>query len=432
MAEAAAVKAEEATNGPDEPSVGATTEPDGGGGGGEAAAVPGAVPGAEPGAEPGAARGSSGPCVGDDCGNCDAANAGGGARKVLPPPTAWFNRSSWDRVNALAAATNLEIIFGLNSRARAATDTPWDGRYGQAELIDFAAAADPLRYPVAGFELGNEPDLFCRGNSTILPALLAKDFVALRKRLDKYKPVPGNSAGKPAYEPRRFRLLGPDTAGIGDRITNSTTGNPKAIYLHHFTQFATNLSKLDPPSPHASTPGKTHRRTLTEITFHQYYFKGPTADPSGRQFIDVGILDSLRPKIEIALAQVGGTTACLPATLLAGLRFSQGCRRCVPGQDRDGGSNVGRDFQCLRWRRAGPLGFVREHVRLGGQARDGGAARAEAGDAAGALLRGVGGSIGGRPLRTARGQWALPDAGLLGDGAVEAADGLARAYCARR
>ena len=122
--------------------------------------------------------------------------------------------------------------------------------------------------------------------------------------------MPGNSAGKPAYEPRRFRLLGPDTAGIGDHITNSTTGNPNAIYLHHFTQFATNLSKLDPPSPHPSTPGKTHRRTLTEITFHQYYFKGPTADPSGRQFIDVGILDSLRPKIEIALAQVARPLAC--------------------------------------------------------------------------------------------------------------------------
>ena len=73
---------------------------------------------------------------------------------------------------------------------------------------------------------------------------------------------------------------------------------------------ATNLSKLDPPSPHPSTPGKTHRRTLTEITFHQYYFKGPTADPSGRQFIDVGILDSLRPKIEIALAQVPVDPSC--------------------------------------------------------------------------------------------------------------------------
>ena len=43
MAEAAAVKAEEATNGPDEPSVGATTEPDDGGGGGGGGAGGGAA-----------------------------------------------------------------------------------------------------------------------------------------------------------------------------------------------------------------------------------------------------------------------------------------------------------------------------------------------------------------------------------------------------
>ena len=52
-------------------------------------------------------------CVGDDCGNCDAANSLGGAPpKALPAPTLWFNKSAWDRVNRMAAATNMEIIFG--------------------------------------------------------------------------------------------------------------------------------------------------------------------------------------------------------------------------------------------------------------------------------------------------------------------------------
>jgi len=41
-----------------------------------------------------------------------------------------------------------------------------------------------MKYPVAGFELGNEPDLFCRGNNSILPSLMAEDFIALRKHLD--------------------------------------------------------------------------------------------------------------------------------------------------------------------------------------------------------------------------------------------------------
>ena len=51
--------------------------------------------------------------MGGDCGNCDAANSLGGApRKLLPPPTLWFNKSAWDRVNRMAAATNMEIIFG--------------------------------------------------------------------------------------------------------------------------------------------------------------------------------------------------------------------------------------------------------------------------------------------------------------------------------
>lgn len=42
---------------------------------------------------------------------------------------------------------------------------------------------------------------------------------------------------------------------------------------------------------------------LSEIVFHQYYFKGPTADRSGDQFISVPILDSLRPKIMTAMAK---------------------------------------------------------------------------------------------------------------------------------
>ena len=54
-------------------------------------------------------------CVGDDCGNCDAANSLGGPRLALPAPTLWFNKSAWDRVNRMAAATNMEIIFGTKN-----------------------------------------------------------------------------------------------------------------------------------------------------------------------------------------------------------------------------------------------------------------------------------------------------------------------------
>ena len=223
---------------------------------------------------------SAGHCTGGDCGNCDAANGPNGPPPTeLPPAKEWFNRSAWRRINAFAAAAGLEIIFGLNSRARASTDSEWDGRFGMAELINWTAAQPLSEYPVVGYELGNEPDLFCRGNSTVLPKRMALDFAALRRRLDAV----GMAFG------RRYRLLGPDTAGIGSHITNSTTGNPKAIYLHFFSQFANNLTAA----------------VLDEVTWHQYYFKGPTANPSGRQFIDVRILDSLRPKILIATSHGG-------------------------------------------------------------------------------------------------------------------------------
>jgi len=190
-------------------------------------------------------------CVGSDCGNCDIANSPGGPPPtVMGAPSTWFNLTAWKRINTFAAAAGLEIIFGLNSAARARSDTAWDGRFGMAELIRWTAKQPFAKYPVSAWELGNEPDLFCRGNSTILPERMVKDFVALRDRLD--------ATG------RKYRLLGPDTAGIGDIITNSTTGNPNAIYLHFFSQFVRNLTSLV----------KDPSRIIDEITFHQYYFKG--------------------------------------------------------------------------------------------------------------------------------------------------------------
>jgi hypothetical protein len=217
-------------------------------------------------------------CVGGDCGNCDAANRPGGPPAVAIPsqPDAWFNRSSWRRINTFAAAAGLKIVFGLNSKARARTDTPWDGRFGMAALINWTTTQPPSLYPVVGWQLGNEPDLFCRSNQTILPALLAADNIALRRRLRSL-------AGGQAY-----RISGPHTAGIGDRITNSTTGNPQAIYLHYFAQLANNLSEIGGGD------------VLDELSFHQYYFKGPTGHAA--QFIDVATLDTLSPKIKTAMA----------------------------------------------------------------------------------------------------------------------------------
>jgi heparanase 1 len=152
-----------------------------------------------------------------------------------------------------------------------------------AALVAWTAAQPPAAFPVAGYELGNEPDLFCRRNATLLPARLAADVAALRRTLD---------AAAAAHGRRRYALLGPDTAAIGTPITKQQTGNPEAVYRHYFAQFAGNLSAR----PAAAAP------VVDELTFHQYYFKGPTADPDGGQFVNVTVLDSLRPKILLAVA----------------------------------------------------------------------------------------------------------------------------------
>ena len=222
-------------------------------------------------------------CVGSDCGNCDLSNS------LKTPPvdkmpskmSAYFNLSTWTRINKFAASTNSEIIFGLNSKAREYTNTSWDGRYGMMDLIQWTHKQSFAEFPVIGYELGNEPDLFCRGNETILPKTMVMDVIQLRKTLDN---LPLNSKRK-----KKYLLLGPDTAGIGI-VTGSCTGNPQAIYNHFYKQFVGNLTK---------NVDTTKEKVLDEITFHQYYFKGPGGHAD--QFIDVTVLDTLLPKIQLAV-----------------------------------------------------------------------------------------------------------------------------------
>ena len=99
-------------------------------------------------------------CTGGDCGNCDVANGPGGPPVAVPPTAAtWFNRSAWQRINTFAGAAGFDIIFGLNSMARATTASPWDGRFGMAKLINWTASQALSKYPVVGYELGYDPSL---------------------------------------------------------------------------------------------------------------------------------------------------------------------------------------------------------------------------------------------------------------------------------
>jgi heparanase len=233
-------------------------------------------------------------CVGSDCGNCDIANS-----KEGPPPSkmpvtmsppfgsGYFNLSTWRRINKFASSTNIEIIFGLNSKAREYSNTPWDGRYGMKELIQWTHNQSFHDFPVVGYELGNEPDLFCRGNTTILPKRMLLDFIQLRTTLTNLPSLPSTERKK------KYLLLGPDTAGIGI-VTGSCTGNPNAIYNHYYKQFVGNYSEEG-------------NQVLDEVTFHQYYFKGPSVTPFNiTKFINVTVMDTLLPKIQLALGPKNG------------------------------------------------------------------------------------------------------------------------------
>ena len=68
-----------------------------------------------------------GHCEGSNCGNCDEANAPGGApAAAMGAPTSWFNLTAWRRINAFAAAAGHQVIYGLNSRARLQQHATWE------------------------------------------------------------------------------------------------------------------------------------------------------------------------------------------------------------------------------------------------------------------------------------------------------------------
>jgi hypothetical protein len=85
-------------------------------------------------------------------------------------------------------------------------------------------------------------------------------------------------------------LQAADTAGIGQLITNSTTGNPKAIYLHYFAQFCGNIRVLS----------CWMRLLSTNITSKDPRPILLATNSSAPCIISVEILDSLQPKIAIA------------------------------------------------------------------------------------------------------------------------------------
>eukprot|EP01051_Picozoa_sp_SAG22_P005437 SAG22_NODE_321_length_12398_cov_3.218392_16_plen_613_part_00 len=235
--------------------------------------------------------------------------------------------TTWQRVNRFASDAGLDIIFGLNSyTSRAAPSAPWDPALsGAVELINFTLSRPWSEFPVAGWELGNEMDIKVRGGqTTVPPAQLARDVATLRALVDR---LTAREAGR---RPKQL-LFGPDTATLGG------IGNPARVYRNYFRWFAGNLSALaagDGGRAGSGGGGGGGGRAgsggngsgggggggggdvVSELTFHQYYFRGPGAKAS--QFMSSSTLDSLKTQIDFAVGVQHGAASSVTSGVSLG------------------------------------------------------------------------------------------------------------------
>lgn len=106
-------------------------------------------------------------------------SATAGFGRSIPGRT--LTRAQWDGINAFAVAAGWQIVFGLNALKG------WGGEGGWAwdsdnarELVEYSVKK---KFPVVGWELGNEPDLNNKGGAVQTGAGVASRFGTLLKLL---------------------------------------------------------------------------------------------------------------------------------------------------------------------------------------------------------------------------------------------------------
>ncbi|KAK7485809.1 hypothetical protein BaRGS_00022990, partial [Batillaria attramentaria] len=162
--------------------------------------------------------------------------------------------AQWDSINKFVQKVGFDFIMDLNVLHRDANDS-WSME-NTRQLLDYSAARN---YSIAGFELGNEYDLFHHAfNYNLSGSRLAQDYKTLKSFLGNY----------PQYA--SAILLGPETAHPGE---------------DYFKAFL-------------SAGGAD---TVDASTFHQYYFPGNKS--SLDNFTDVRIMDGFRNVLSSGLNQ---------------------------------------------------------------------------------------------------------------------------------
>lgn len=164
-----------------------------------------------------------------------------------------FTVRQWDELNRFAELVEWDMIFDLNSLRR--KDGQWLPDQAK-EMMDHAAKKG---YKIAGWELGNEPDVYYVIGYNINGIQRAKDYFILRNLLMQY----------PQY--RNGIVIGPSVTMLGKDISR--------IYLNDFLQYG---------GPDV----------VTNPNFHHYYEPGSVM--TVEKFMDPSILNNLPYQINIA------------------------------------------------------------------------------------------------------------------------------------
>ncbi|KAK7093461.1 heparanase-like [Littorina saxatilis] len=187
---------------------------------------------------------------------------------IMAPAKPGFNMTAeqWVTINEFVQTVGWDFIFDFNALKRNA-DGSWNPDNAR-QLLQFSADRN---YTIAGFEMGNEYNLFKRMyNTTLSPSQLAKDVASLQSLLSEFPKYYGSF------------IIGPETAGS------------PADYFETF--LAAGGSKV-----------------VRAASFHHYYFAG--ADRILSHFTNVKIMDSFKHQVDSVFNQTRSVDPLLPVWL---------------------------------------------------------------------------------------------------------------------
>nr|XP_051675571.1 heparanase isoform X2 [Oryctolagus cuniculus] len=169
-----------------------------------------------------------------------------------------YSKSSVDMLHAFANCSGLHLIFGLNALLRTA-DLQWNSSNARL-LLDYCSSKS---YNIS-WELGNEPNSFWKKAGIFIDGLqLGKDFIELRKLLEKFT----SSSAK---------LYGPDV------------GQPRGKTVKMLSSFL-----------------KAGGAVIDSVTWHHYYVNGRIA--TKEDFLNPDVLDTFIVSVQKVLQVVKET-----------------------------------------------------------------------------------------------------------------------------